>query len=236
MSKSISPLLLIGGGVAIYLLARPSSPSGVSPITQTLASFLPGATTTTSQVPTTYGINNGTGVVANYAQLAQANQNLLNPNYQMTPEENAQYLANYTDLQQGLPLWIGKKDLRGVTCTNISQAAQEHWSIYGCAEKRIFLPLQPPSYKPYTPPPPAAKTSGSGGSSVVTDVLKVATTILPFILGETNNEPQLNDADAQVLFTGAAILYDILPLYAANDPQLTGLMKNKLDQLLKQYA
>lgn len=248
--KGINPLVIGGLGIGAYLLLRSNTqaaatttatattPVTVSPVTQTLASLLPGSTTTTQQIPTTYGINNialggNNNIVANYAQLLQANPNLGNPNYQMTAAENAQYLANYNDLRQGLQLWIGKKDLRGVQVTSLSQAAQEHWTIYGCAEKRIFLPLEPPDATNYVPPPPAPKSSSSTGSTIVSTALNVATTVLPFILGETA-EPDLNDADQEILFTGAAILYDILPLYANADPKLTGLIHNKLDQVLKE--
>lgn len=249
MSKQISPLLIIGGAAAAYLLLSNSSSNGATnpiaagPAVQSLASLLPGSTTATTTIPTTYGINSGQlggdgsfYTVSNYTQLLAANPNLGNPNYQMTAAENSQYLANYLNLQQGLPTWINQKDLLGQKVNTLAQAAQAHWTEYGCASKMIFLPLQPPSNANFIPPPvPPKKASSSSTGTVVTSALKIAATVLPFILGETD-EATLSAADQQILFSGAAILYDILPLYANADPQLTGMIKNKLDSLLKQYS
>src|SRR5579862_3270049 len=174
MSKQISPLLIIGGAAAAYLLLNSNTqtaPGGasVNPITNALANLLPGSTTTTQQIPTNYGINSGIRggngsyfLVSNYQTLLQANPNLGNPNYIMTALENGQYIANYLDLQQGLPAWIGHKAIDGSTPGNLAQAAQVHWKSYGCAEKRIFLPMQPPSAGQFIPAPAAPKSSGPG--------------------------------------------------------------------------
>ena len=270
MSKQISPLLIIGGAAAAYLLLNSGSqtaPGGVSvnPITNALANLLPGSTTATQQIPTNYGINSGVrgadGVlqVSNYPQLIAANPNLGNPNYIMSASENGQYLANYLDLQQGLPAWIGHKAIDGSTPANLSQAAQVHWKSYGCAEKRIFLPMQPPSNVPFVPAPAVAKSSGTG---ILGTVLKAVTivaggvltvvsagTAAPLIAAGTSaaltvesaihgisDTEVLNNTELQLLFQGAAILYDILPLYEKNDPLLVTAIKQQLDTLLKQYA
>lgn len=256
--KSISPVLLLGGAAAAYLLTRPATPGG-NPVTNLVQSLIPGSTTATQPMPTNVGVNTGQinsvrGVlIANYAQLAQANPNLLNPNYQLTAAEAQQYYNNYPDLQTWFQTAAINKKFKG----SIQAAMQNHWTNYGCAEKRIFIPLQPPSTIPYTPPPPNPKSSGSG---ILGSLLKVATVVAggvveiatagaatPLVAAGTgallSAEGQihgpsdiLNDAEVAVLFQGAAILYDILPFYASGDPNLTSQIKSKLDELLKQYS
>lgn len=264
MSKHTNPALIVGGLAAAYLLLNSnsgSSPAAGNPVTDALVPQ-PAA----SAVPTTYGINSGVRggngsfyTVSNYAQLLAANPNLGNPNYQMTATENGQYFNNYLDLQQGLPSWVGQKMLNGVKATSLMQAIQGHWTFYGCAEKRIFLPLQPPSGAQYIPPPPQPKSSGSG---IFGTILRVATivggaaltvasagTAAPLIAAGTSAAltaesaihgigaaGQLNDAELQLLFQSAAIIYDILPLYQNNDPVLVAGIKQRLDELLKQYV
>jgi hypothetical protein len=268
--KQISPLVIVGGAAALYFLFGNSGSStpgttSVNPITNALAQLLPGSTTTTQQIPTTYGINSGIRggdgsyfTCANYAQLLAVNPNLGNPNYVMTDTENGQYLANYLNLQQALPYWVGQKAIDGTHPANILQAAQVHWRNYGCAAKMIFLPLEPPSGANYVPPPSAKKSSGSG---ILGTILKSVTivagaaltvasagTAAPLIAAGTSvaltaesaihgvSDTLLNDSEVQLLFQGAAIIYDILPLYAQNDPLLVAAIKLQLDTLLKQYA
>lgn len=180
------------------------------------------------------GVKGGNGsfyTVSNYNQLVAANPNLSNPNYQMSAAENAQYLANYQDLQTGLPTWVGQKMLDGQTATSLTMAIQGHWRIYGCAEHRIFVPMQPPSGAAFIPPPANPKSSG-GGSSWVSTALGIATTLVG-ILGEPE---QLNNADCQMLFTMSAVVKDILPLYDQADPLLTRLIDNRMTTLLNQYS
>lgn len=232
--KGVSPLLIAGIGVgALYLLSSNSNPLASIIPTGNSASIIPGGTTTTQTQ--LYGVNNGTGVVSNYAQLVVADPNLGNPNYQMTDNEVAQYLANYLDLQQGLPSWIGHKQHNGVTPKTLQQAAQVHWTTFGCAEKRIFLPLQPPSNKPYVPPPKNAKSSGSG-SSWIGPTISAVGTIVASLLGPGEPDPVLNDGELQVLFTGGKVLKDILPMFADADPMLTKAIDQQFTALLLPYA
>lgn len=251
MSKEISPLILLGGAAAAYFLFFKPATTTTAPVTT--VSYLPGSTTpiyttvpattiptTGAAVPTAYGINSGVKggngsfyLCSNYAQLAAANPNLNNPNYTMSAAEASQYLANYSDLQTAIPAWIGHKMINGTTPKNIQQASQCHWNEYGCAEKRIFLPLTPPSTAAYIPPP---ATSASGGGSFLSSALGVVTAVLPYaaaLLGET---PKLNDTDLQLVFTGGAVINDILPLFAANDPILVGDIQTRLTSVLKQYS
>ena len=244
--KNNNTILYIGAAAAAYyLFLRPQTPttpgsSSVSVINPStgLTSLLPGSS---SGTPTTYGVNvgvpGGSPQITNYAALLAANPNLANPNYQMTAAENAQYLANYLDLQQGLQSWINHKMADGTTPKNIQQAAQSHWHMYGCAEKRIFLPLQPPSSKQFVPPPANAKSSG-GGSSWVGTALTVAGSVAVALIGPPDSEPteQLSDAEIQMLVTGGAILKKILPFYLEVAPTLVTSIENKLDSLVSQYA
>ena len=142
----------------------------------------------------------------------------------MTASEAGQYAANYLDIQQGVATWPGG----GLTQANL----QKHWTLFGCAEKRIFLPLQPPSGAPFVPTQQNAKSSG-GSSSWVSSALTLAGTVLPMILGP---DPKLNNADCQMLFTGAAVIRDILPMFRKNNPALVNSIDAKLTDLLKQYS
>lgn len=231
MSKQMSPLVIGGIGLgALYLLSNRSATQ--SPVIPTGGSAALAVTQTGL-----YGVNAGPSQPpANYAQLAQAVPNLLNPNYQMSAGENAQYLGNYLDLQQGLQTWIGHKQLNGVKPVNMAQAAQCHWTVYGCAEKRIFLPLQPPSNVPYTPPPANPK-SGSG-SAILSTALGIATKAAPLLLallGPGEPDPKLNDGELQLLFTGGAILKDLLPMFMTNDGQLATGIDQHFTALLTPY-
>lgn len=269
MNKQISPVLWIGAAAAAYLLfsnsgtaAPAAATSAGTAVSDALSSLLP-VTPTTTAVPTTYGVNSGIrgGVggaytISNYAQLLAANPNLGNPNYQMTAAEYTQYYNNYLDLEQ----WASTlpKNNKDQVINGLAAQMQYHWTNYGCAEKRIFLPIEPPSNIAYTPPPPSPKSSGGG---IFTTILKAATivggaaltvasagTAAPLIAAGTSaaltaesaihgtSDNLLNDAELQLLFQGSAILYDILPLYQNSDPVLTAAIKTKMDALLKQYA
>lgn len=234
--KTDQILLYGGGAIAAYMLFI--KPKTVTPGTTTV---IPGGTTSipaSGLVGINSGVRGGNGsfyTVSNYNQLLAANPNLGNPNYQMTAAESQQYLANYTDLNApgALPSWIGKKQPDGFTPQNLQQACWSHWKFDGCAEKRIFLPMQPPSTASYIPPPvnPTASNSG-GGSSWVSSALGIATTVIG-LLGEPD---QLNQADVQKLFTMSAVIQDILPLYAENDPILTRAIEVRMNALLNQYS
>lgn len=222
-----SKLLLYGGGaLAVYYFFIAPKSGGALP-----GSGLFPAPASQGQSPTTYGVNSGQKggsgsfyTVANYQQLLQANPNLGNPNYQLTQAERNQYIANYSDLQTGIATWPG-----GITPANV----QRHWNVYGVPEQRIFLPLQPPSTAAWIAPP--SNPASSGGSSTFSSILGVATTVLGLILGPSKDE-KLNDKDLELLFTGAYVIYEILPLYAESDPALTMAIKDKLTDVLTQYS
>lgn len=203
-------IVLFGGAglVLLYLLKGNGSIS------------LPGST------PDNIGINSGQlggngsfNTVANYEQLLAANPNLGNPNYQMNGMEAGQYLSNYLDLRQGIGAESG-----GLSLANVNK----HWHQYGCAEKRIFLPLQPPSMVTYIPPPKSA--SGSSWTSWIGTALEIAAAI-----AGTDQGKGLNDKEIEVLITGGAILTDILPFYQLADPQRVLKAETKLQSLLLQY-
>jgi len=229
--KTSEIVMLGGAGLAAYfLLAKPNT----SPI-NTGTTFNTGSTGN-SLVGLNSGVKGGNGsfcTVSNYNQLLAAVPNLGNPSYSMTDAEASQYVANYSDLQQGLPSWLNVKQPDGTTPTTLNQAARSHWKFYGCAEKRIYLPLQPPSTAAFIPPPQNSQAKPSGSSSTLSTILGVATTVLGF-LGE--NDGQLNNADVQMLFTMSAVIKDILPLYEPKDPLLTRAIEAKMNVLLNQYS
>jgi hypothetical protein len=216
-------LLIAGGAVAAYFLF-------IKPKT-TAVTTLPGGTTLPpgSPIPTTYGINGGysgpnAAVVSNYAQILAANPNIGNPNYQLTPAEAQQYAANYADISQGVATWPG-----GLSQANL----QKHWSLYGCAQRRIFLPLQPPSTANFIPPVNNPNSSG-GSSSWVGSAIGTIGSIALAILGTSGEK--LNNAECQLLITGGLVIKDILPMYAQNNPQYVDMATAKLNDLLTQYT
>lgn len=235
MAKKNNTVLYVGLGVAglagIYLLTRPSVPGSSNP----LATLIPGS------MPTTYGVNSGIKggngsfyTTSNYQTLLAANPNLGNPNYQMTTAEANQYIANYSDLQQAFPQWIAAGNTyKGIKLTTNQQCAQAHWNNTGCAEQRIFLPLQPPSTASYIPPPTNPSTKPSGGSNWLGSALQIAGTVAA-LLGPVQ-DPQLTDAEAQVLVTGSAVIKNILPFYLQVDKNLVDSISNKVDSLVSQY-
>lgn len=134
---------LLAGGAALWWWTKNQSDAAV-PVTVTTDPAT-GTTTATdvngNNVPTTYGINGGRStnsslgadnfdVATNYVVLLAANPNLGDPNYQLQPQELAQYLANYLDLREA-----------GITMAT----AQNHWTHFGPGQQRIFLPLVPVS-------------------------------------------------------------------------------------------
>ena len=236
MSK-ISPLWYVGGAAAAYFLfLAPKSATGTPVVS------IPGVTSTGS---TTVGINSGVKggngsfyTCSNYQQLLAANPNLGNPNYVMTAAEATQYIANYLDLQQAFPQWIAAKNqYKGAVLSTPQQCAQAHWNNTGCAEQRIFLVLSPPSTGAYVAPPAQPASSGSGGG-FLSGLLGVATKVVPIVaaIAGDYNAPQLNDADLQALFTSAAIINDILPMYASADIVQVNAIDSSLNGLLKQYV
>ena len=223
--------VLIYGGIAAAAYFLFIKPSGTSIINPTGAPGVPGTPVNTGNIPTTYGVNGGyTGnyaaVVSNYNTLIQADPNLSNPNYQLSPSEAQQYAANYADISQGVATWPG-----GLSQKNL----QKHWTLYGCAQKRIFLPLVPPSAAPYVATVQNnPKSSGGGGSSWVGPAITTAGMIVVALLGV--DDTKLNNAECQLLFTGSAIMKDILPFYALSNRIAVNEIQGRLDDLLTQYA
>jgi hypothetical protein len=142
---------LLGGAGLLWWLSTQQTAATVVPVTVSTDPTT-GTTTATdvngNNVPTTFGVNGGKGTdpmtgqpsdydfASNYTVLIVANPNLINPNYQLTPAEIAQYIANYLDLRGG-----------GLT----TATAQSHWQNYGVSQERIFLPLVPVSSEPWSP-------------------------------------------------------------------------------------
>src|SRR5882724_4506833 len=235
-------ILLYGGGALLayeFFLKPKTTAPGTTSVNPISTIFNPSPTTspTGALIGINSGIKGGNGsfyTISNYNQLLAANPNLGNPNYQLTDAERTQYLNNYLDLQQGLPSWVGRKQPDGIIPANIQQAAQEHWHFFGCAEKRIFLPMQPPSTGAYQPPPPNAGSTSSGGSG--SSWISVAGSVAVALVGLLGEADKLNDADCQLIFTMSAIIKDILPLYQQSDPLLTRAIDNRMNNLLIEYS
>lgn len=225
-------LLYAGLGVGALLFLTKSG-SG-NPITNLLSptSTTPGVTpiSPTGLIAINSGQLGGNGsynTVSNYAQLVQANPNLMNPNYLMTAAEQQQYLSNYQDLQTGLPQWVSAHT-GGVN--TLTDAINRHWRTYGVAEQRVFVPMQPRSGAAYIPPVTPPKPTSSGSNWVSTG-LSIATAVIG-LLGP--NDQLLNNGEVQVLVTGGAVIRDILPMFMSADP-LAGAIDQKLTDVLKNY-
>jgi hypothetical protein len=195
-------------------------------------------------------------IISNYDTLVSENPNLGNPGYVMTAEENAQYLLNYLDLRQWDysygPAFQGPP-LKG---QSIAQAAQWHWQNHGCAEKRVFCILEPPSMIPYAGAQPTKHTSAFGevlkiatvvaGSAIEIASAGTATAIVApataaalaaeSAIKGTTDAPALSSLDSEILFTGAGILIDILPYYNQAAKKSVKLINTKLHLLLNQYS
>ena len=179
MSKSISPIIILGGAAAAYFLLNNNSASAptASTVVSNLQNLLNPSPTSQTLTGINSGILGGNGsfyTCSNYAQLAAADPNLLNPNYQLTPDQAQQYYNNYTDLQQ----WISQPSVLAQLHT-VQNAMQYHWTKYGVATKRIYYPFNIPSTAAYIAPPPAAKSSGSG---ILGTILKAATIVAGGVL------------------------------------------------------
>lgn len=232
-------ILLYGGAAVLgYSLLFPKAPAVPgTPSNSLLSSILsPGAV----GIPTTYGINSGVKggngsfyLASNYAALVAANPNLGNSNYTMSPAENSQYLSNYQDLQTALPGWVNTT-IFGVKIGSLQQAAQMHWHMYALSDKRIFVPLTPPSTAAYIPAP--ANPKSSGGGSFWSSALSTVASVAIAVLGTNTPEPKLNDKDLELLFTAGYVVFDILPLYKDVAPELVGAINDKYTEILTQYS
>lgn len=225
-------LLLLGGGTVALFLLMQNNGSQATASTTTQA----GVTAPVQLVGINSGQLGGNGsyyTCSNYAALLAADPNLGNPNYIMTPAQVNQYMANYADIREAMPSWVGHKYGNGAPAPNppqnVQQAAQTHWWMGGCAQKRIFYPLTPTS--PALEVPPPANGSGSSGSWVGT-ALQVAGTVAAFL----GNPDNLNDGEIQCLFTGGAVLTDILPFYKMNNNAAVTTAQNRLTNLLLMYV
>jgi len=268
MAKKSNILLIGAAGVGTYLLLKKS---GNAQTTTTALPAAPGSNLAVNTTNQLYGINSGLkggngsfNTVSNYAQLAAQVPNLTNVNYQLSDSEKTQYLANYLDLQQGLPGWIGQKH-NGVKMNSINDAIQVHWSVYGVPEQRIFLPLVPPSNVAYKPPPQNPKSSGGGLFKGILEGLTVAggialtiasagaaapivapavaaTLTSTAVATEQNvikgiNTPSalLNDREIEILVTGAAVAKNILPMLAKANPARAEIINKAINALVAQY-
>lgn len=258
MAKKKDNTLLIVGAVAVggYLLMTSGGGGGANPVTSLVttatnallpastavpaASSAPSVSVPASMMGVNSGVRGGNGsyyTCSNYNTLAKADPNLLNPNYTLTAAQQSTYLSNYLDLQQGLPAWIGNVIPGTKTkITNLPMAIQVHWKTNGCAQQRIYYPLQPASGAAYVAPPANPKSSG-GGSSWIGSAISAAATIIVAVAGpdDTISQP-LNNAEVNLVITSAAVIKNLLPFYLQVNPELVHSINNRVDSLVSHYA
>lgn len=161
----------------------------------------------------------------------------VNPNvgvqsYTLTDAEAGVLMNNYIDIQQwatGNGPGYGMHDLKVSTPAD---CCRYWWHTYGVSDRRTFLPMVPVFTGTFIKPV-TTTSSSSGGGSWISTALGIAGSVVA-LLGP--NDPPLNDADQQMLFTGAAVMNEILPFYYKSNPKLSTAIDDRLQALLKQYA
>lgn len=205
-----TPYIIGGSLIAAVLLLKSKS-------TATAATVAPGASSFANQ--STGVFVDATGHTVSIQPTAAQNAGLTDPNYQLSPAELAAYNANYLDLQQGMADWIPKYG-------TLNKALQAHWTQAGAAEHRTFLPLIVKGTQAYVPPP---KDSGGWLSSA----LSIATAVIPLIAGP-NQIQNLTGRDIETIYTGSAMVLDILPMF--QDDRSYDIIENKVYQVLNSLA
>jgi hypothetical protein len=265
MGKSISPVLLMGGGLAAYLLlSNKSSPGGASPVTSLLSNLTGGGSVapvnsgpqttypyliTGAPLPIPDSFSQSYYINEIYPAMYAVNSNVKNPAYTLTQAEASQYETNYTDLQG----W-----LRSFKSGTPYQHLVYHWHTYGVPDQRTFLPLPWANPAQWVPPPPNTKSSGG----IFSDILKAVTVIgggvaivasggaLAPVVGPATSlaltaEGQIhgvnsavapNDAELEILFTGGAIWAQIAPFYNQADQARVKAVNNQLYYLLNRFS
>lgn len=163
-----------------------------------------------------------------YPAHQKVNSNIGNASYTLAPGEAQQYLQNYLDVNQWSTSAAVLKQFG-----NQQAAAQYHWKTFGAIERRTFLPLYPPFNTNWVPPVTPAQPAKSSSGSWVTSALSIAGSVVA-LLGP--NDPPLSAMDQQILFTGSAVLKQVLPYYYKSSPKLSGAIESRMDALLNQYS
>jgi hypothetical protein len=245
-----SEMLLIGGGglVALYLLSGSSTttvpgtttPSLTTSLTNLLApaASINPASPVVSGAPISNGIYNKPYYLSyQYPALQQQNPNVLNPSYILTDTDAANYIANYLDLQQALPTWGASAPIGADRLENgsIYDQARRHWTMYGVADQRSFVPFTPKANIPFVPATTttAAKSSGGGILGDVLSVVKVAAPIVAAIAGTPPSN--ITNSDVDTIAQGSAIVMGIMPLFYNRDPTLSMGIEDTIKNTLTQY-
>jgi len=216
MAKQPNYLMIGGIGIGALLLFSKLKSTGTS-ANSSYKATLPGSALSTSS-----GYVDATGHRVTRQPTASENAGLSNPRYILSPENLNDYRNNYLDIKQGVDdYWIQRFG-------SLNAALQNHWENYGASQNRTFIPLYTPSTAPFVPPP--ENQSSSGGGSWVGTALKIATGIISLI---GVDDQALNDGETEVLLTGSAVIYDILPMF---DDPLTDKIYNKMQILIPQYT
>lgn len=225
------PVLYLGGAAVLYILIKPRLTAGGGTSLLTNSSTIPSsqAALLTPGAPAPPSVYDGNYYLAyEYPAMVKANPNVTNSGYNLTDAEATQYMANYLDISQYANAKSSVKNFGSAL-----NAARKHWHDHGVAEKRTFMPLQPPFTVPFKPAQSNSNSSGDSedSGSWVGTALSVAATIVSF-LGETN----LNNTEIQLLFNGGGIMYDVVPMFYDADPVVCTKIKERLDDLLTIYS
>lgn len=248
-SASSSTTALAPGATA----ATTSPLSSLLSIPQNLISSLstPASTTISSSIPpapATFDINYY--LTYQYPVMLAQDPSIGNPNYIMGDSGAQQYINNYADLQgANLQSWPGGLTKAGVRDslpqgqTGILDKARLHWTQYGVAQKRSFLPFTPYNNSPQVgvpiPPVPVAKSTG-GFLGTLASLAQIAVPIVTAVAGTGDmvQVPLLTAEEVAVLVTGGQIVLDTLPLYfnSPSNGAAANEMYDDFENLIAQYV
>lgn len=232
MAKN-NTLLYVGLAVGAGILL--TSKNALSSVTNTGSALLPGGAVDRTPIDAAGTIKadvvNGS---SSYATEVANHPDLLNPNYQLTPAQCSQYLANYLDLRQALPGWVNTTE-DGVMIPTINAACQHHWTMYGAGQHYTYYALAPASLRPFQPAPAAPSNGSSGG--FWSGLLNAVTTVAPIIFGTPGSVyPQLGDAEIEILISGCAFVSNITPMFQEVDPDWAESVDQKMYNLVEYYG
>lgn len=269
MDKRNNTLIYLGAAAAAYMFLKPASTATAPGLLSTASNLFSPASASLQSTGLVYPyLVPGAPAIpalydANYYKtyirpaMVAVNPNVNNPGYNLNATDCANYLANYLDLRQALPAWVGQT-VSNTHIVSLNQACQRHWQVYGIPDQRTFMPLPWSSNAPYIPAPQNSKSAS--GTGVFSTLLKVATiaagaiitvssagTLAPIVAPATSaaltaeslihGAPDaMTDEEIAILVTSSAIIKKLLPFYLDVNPNLVASINNRIDTLVSQYA
>lgn len=233
-------LLLLGGAGAFYFVTKDSTTNSTTSTTAKAAavanptaivsSAYPFLVAGAPPLPSTW---QGTNASSNqyylsyiYPAMVAYDANMTNANYTLTTNEANQYMSNYLDIYQyvNAPSTVKKYG-------SAVAAAQNHWKVYGVAEKRTFLPLLPRSNVPFSG---GSSSSSSGWLSDIVPVLTDAVEVVASVAGPSISG--INESGIVLIMESSAITKKMLPFFANVDPNAVALINNNINSVLTRYG